>query len=294
MRSVHFAAVLLSLLLTSFSLMAQDAERLRPFVLAETSQTPLEAKLQSVQAALGQAGFSIAGEYVPYAGAHILIITDESLRKQAAGSPLGGYGAALRVSLTEQGGAVQVSYTDPRWMGNVYRMAGDFKALSDRLQAALGRENTFGSEGGRTVENLREYHYMMFMPYFDDQVELASYDSHQAALDAVEAGLAAGKGGVTLISRVDVIGKEESLFNVAVKQGAGADAPVMQIIDQAEMRHTAHLPYDLLVSGDKVYMLHGKFRIAQSFPDLTMTTFMKISDAPDGIEQALKMAAGGN
>ena len=34
-------------------------------------------------------------------------------------------------------------------------------------------------------------------------------------------------------------------------------------------------------------MLHGKFRIAQSFPDLTMGTFMKISGAPDGIEKVL-------
>ncbi|WP_435686626.1 hypothetical protein [Sedimenticola selenatireducens] len=293
MRTVHLAAVLLSLCLTTLSLVAQEADRVRPFVLAETVSAPLDAKLQTVEATLGEAGFSITGEYAPYAGAHILIITDESLRKQASASPMGGYGAAIRVSLTERDGVVQVSYTDPQWMGNVYRMAGDFKALSSRLQAALGREKTFGSEGGRTAENLREYHYMMFMPYFDDQVELASYDSHQAALDAVEAGLAAGKGGVSKISRVDVIGKEESLFNVAVKEGVGADAPVMQIIDQAEMRHTAHLPYDLLVSGNKVYMLHGKFRIAQSFPDLTMSTFMKISDAPDAIEASLKMAAGG-
>lgn len=293
MRTVHLAAVLLSLCLTTLSLVAQEADRVRPFVLAETVSAPLDAKLQAVETALGEAGFSIAGEYAPYAGAHILIITDESLRKQASASPMGGYGAAIRVSLTERDGVVQVSYTDPQWMGNVYRMAGDFKALSSRLEAVLGREKTFGSEGGRTAENLREYHYMMFMPYFDDQVELASYDSHQAALDAVEAGLAAGKGGVSKISRVDVIGKEESLFNVAVKEGVGADAPVMQIIDQAEMRHTAHLPYDLLVSGNKVYMLHGKFRIAQSFPDLTMSTFMKISDAPDAIETSLKMAAGG-
>ncbi|WP_428625237.1 hypothetical protein [Sedimenticola sp.] len=293
MRTVHLAALLLSLLLASFSLTAQESDRVRPFVLAEVAHTPLDAKLQSVKTALTQAGFSIAGEYTPYSGSHILVITDETLRKKAAASSMGGYGAALRVSLTEQNGAVQVSYTDPQWMGNVYRMAGDFTALSSRLQSALGRQSAFGSGGGRTVDNLREYHYMMFMPYFDDQVELASYDSHQAALDAVEAGLAAGKGGVSKISRVDVIGKDESLFNVAIKEGAGADAPVMKIIDQAEMRHTAHLPYDLLVSGNKVYMLHGKFRIAQSFPDLTMSTFMKISDAPDAIEQSLKMAVSG-
>ncbi|MCW8950907.1 MAG: hypothetical protein OQL17_13055 [Sedimenticola sp.] len=290
MRYVHIAVLLLSLLLSSFSLFAQEMERLRPFVLAETSQTPLAEKRDMIKAALEKAGFTVAGEYAPYAGADVLIITNDALRKQAAASQWGGYGAALRVALTQKDGMLQVSYTNPKWMSNVYRMSGDSTQMSTLLESALGNKSAFGSSGGRTVENLREYHYMMFMPYFDDQVELASYDSHQAAIDAVEAGLAAEKGGVSKISRVEVIGKDEVLFNVAVKQGAGADEPVMQIIDQADLRHTAHLPYDLLVSGNKVYMLHGKFRIAQSFPDLTMSTFMKISDAPDAIETSLKMA----
>ncbi|MCW8881539.1 MAG: hypothetical protein OQK92_04415 [Sedimenticola sp.] len=290
MRYVHIAVLLLSLLLSSFSLFAQEMERLRPFVLAETSQTPLAEKRDMIKAALEKAGFTVVGEYAPYTGADVLIITNDALRKQAAASQWGGYGAALRVALTQKDGMLQVSYTNPKWMSNVYRMSGDSTQMSTLLESALGNKSAFGSSGGRTVENLREYHYMMFMPYFDDQVELASYDSHQAALDAVEAGLAAEKGGVSKISRVEVIGKDEVLFNVAVKQGAGADEPVMQIIDQADLRHTAHLPYDLLVSGNKVYMLHGKFRIAQSFPDLTMSTFMKISDAPDAIETSLKMA----
>ncbi len=290
MRYVHIAVLLLSLLLSSFSLFAQEMERVRPFVLAETSQTPLAEKRDMIKAALEKAGFTVVGEYAPYAGADVLIITNDALRKQAAASQWGGYGAALRVALTQKDGMLQVSYTNPKWMSNVYRMSGDSTQMSTLLESALGNKSAFGSSGGRTAENLREYHYMMFMPYFDDQVELASYDSHQAALDAVEAGLAAEKGGVSKISRVEVIGKDEVLFNVAVKQGAGADEPVMQIIDQADLRHTAHLPYDLLVSGNKVYMLHGKFRIAQSFPDLTMSTFMKISDAPDAIETSLKMA----
>ncbi|MCW8890975.1 MAG: hypothetical protein OQL20_09980 [Sedimenticola sp.] len=291
MRSVQSAVLLLSLLFSTFSLVAQQGDRIRPYILAETAQTPLAEKLVMVSEALEKAGFTLAGQYAPYPGATVLVVTHESLRKQAAATQWGGYGAALRVALTQKGDMLQVSYTNPEWMGNVYRMTGNFSEMGMLLQKSLGNEMTFGSGGGRTVDNLREYHYMMFMPYFDDQVELAGYDSHEAALTAVEAGLAAEKGGVSKISRVDVIGKDEVLFNVAVKQGEGSDAPVMQIIDQSDLRHTAHLPYDLLVSGNKVYMLHGKFRIAQSFPDLTMSTFMKISDAPDAIEQALKMAA---
>jgi hypothetical protein len=58
------------------------------------------------------------------------------------------------------------------------------------------------------------------------------------------------------------------------------------------LKHTAHLPYELIVSEGNVQMLHGKFRIAVDFPDLTMGTFMKISGAPAGIEEKLKLIAG--
>jgi hypothetical protein len=295
MRRISVTTLCLTLLLFSLgTLAATDDGRVRPFVLAEGGQAAFADKVTSVASALKSNGFTIAGEYAPSEGAHIFIVTDSDLQKQASASDFGGYGAAIRVSVTGFNGQVQVSYTNPEWMSNVYRMSGDSANLSGRLKAALGWERGFGSGGGRTVENLREYHYMVFMPYFDDQVKLSQYDSHQAAVDAVEAGLKAGKGGVAKVSRVDVDGKDEVLFNVSLKEGKGADAPVMAIIDQEEMRHTAHLPYDILVSGNSAYMLHGKFRIAQSFPDLTMTTFMKISDAPDAIEAALKAAVSGN
>jgi len=46
-----------------------------------------------------------------------------------------------------------------------------------------------------------------------------------------------------------------------------------------------------VVSNGSVYMLHGKFRIAIDFPDLSMGTFMKISGAPSAIEDKLKLVA---
>jgi hypothetical protein len=49
----------------------------------------------------------------------------------------------------------------------------------------------------------------------------------------------------------------------------------------------------MIVSGGKVYMLHGKFRISLDFPDLAMGTFMKIYGAPSAIEEKLRMAAEG-
>jgi hypothetical protein len=130
------------------------------------------------------------------------------------------------------------------------------------------------------------------MPYFDDQVLLGSHSSQEEALKAVEANLAARKGGSSKVFRVDLPDKKESVFGVGITEGEGADKTIMPVIDISEPRHTAHLPYEIVVSNGKVYMLHGKFRIALDFPDLTMGTFMKISGAPSAIEEKLKIIAG--
>ena len=265
----------------------------RPYVLASVSEQAPEAAVEQTRRALTAAGFEIAGEYAPYAGAQVLAVTSDALRRAAAQSSSGGYAAAQRVSVTASGGKVQIAYTNPLYMMHIYRMEADLQSVADALAKALGSEREFGSEYSATAFKLRRYHYMAFMPYFTDQVTLASYKSQAEALAAVEAGLAVGNGGTRKVYRVDVDGKAETVFGVAIGSGAGSDAAVMGVTDSGEVKHTPHLPYELLVSGGEVRALHGRFRIAQSFPDLGMGTFMKISDAPDAIEAALRAAAGG-
>ena len=61
----------------------------------------------------------------------------------------------------------------------------------------------------------------------------------------------------------------------------------MPIIDIAQQKHVTFLPYELLVVGKEVRILYGRFRIALSFPDLTMVTFTKIMSTPGEIEDLL-------
>ncbi len=133
---------------------------------------------------------------------------------------------------------------------------------------------------------------MFAMPYFDDVDKLARFDSHDAAVAHIERGLAAGTAGASQVYRVDIPGTDETLFGVALSSGVAADQSVMSFTDQGELKHTAHLPYELLVTGNDAIALPGKFRIAVSFPDLGMGTFMKISDAPGAIREALAAVAG--
>ena len=287
---------------------AMAADVLQPFVLAYKTTGDVSTVASDVKSKLTAAGFEIAGEYSPYPGADIIVVTNDALKANAAKSDRGGYGAAQRVAVTKNGDDIEVSYTNPVYMAAVYRMAGDLADVRAQLESALGAESDFGSEKNLTAEDLRKYHYTVMMEYFDDPSELAEYDNHAEAVKAVEAGLAAGAGGTAKVYRIDVPGKspegkEMTVFGVAMKgvnaDDCSGDEFIMSRIDKSTPRHTAHLPYEILVNGDEAEALYGRFRIAIDWPHLPMVagsnggTFFSIMCSPNAIEEALTQASGG-
>jgi hypothetical protein len=126
-------------LFCSGNAMATDDVILKPFVLASKTDGTVAEKSVQVKTALTGAGFTVVGEYAPYAGADIIIVTNDELKKNAAASDFGGYGAVQRVSVTEVGKEVQVSFTNPVYMSNVYRMQGDLSNVAAALEKALGK-----------------------------------------------------------------------------------------------------------------------------------------------------------
>ncbi len=290
-RSLFLAALMF---FGSAAAMADDAI-LKPFVLGSKGAGSVEEKTEAAKAALASNGFTLVGAYSPYPDATILVVTNDELKNNAAASEHGGFGAVQRVSVTKIKDEVQVSYTNPVYMASVYRMKGDLNGVAAMLATALGKVEEFGAKG-MTASQARKYHYMIGMEYFDEPSTLAEYGSHEEAVAAVEAGLAAGKSGVTKVYRVDVPGKQEALFGVAMHGDTDGgkymdDKFIMSEIDFRDTKSTAHLPYEVLVSGNKVYALYARFRIAISFPGLSMmgkNSFMNIMQAPEAIRKALQ------
>lgn len=302
MKAIKKAILAFAMFAFAVSVQAAD-EKYRPFVLAEITKGDVVAVQKAVERKLTDAGFEIVGRYEPYKDAVVIAITNSTLKQTAAKSDFGGYGAAQRVSLTKVGEDIQVAYTNPTYMAHAYRMAGDLANVTSRLENALGNKETFGSEKGLREKKLRKYHYMFGMEYFDDlnMHMLAQYPNHQAALKAVDENLAKGVAGINQVYRIEIPGKDEVVFGVSSKMPADGDKYmdekfIMGIIDFKEYKSTAHLPYEILVSGNKVYHLYARFRIAINFPDLSMmgnNSFMNIVESPEAIKKALTKVAGG-
>lgn len=293
-----FAKILLLLPIIMFSAgnALADEAYMKPFVLASKGTGTVAEKTEQAKAALTAGGFTVVGNYSPYPDADILIVTSDELKKNAAASEQGGFGVAQRVAITKVKDEVQVSYTNPVYMANAYRMKGDLGNVAAELAKDLGKIEEFGSRQGMTAKQLRRYHYMIGMEYFDEPDVLAQYPSYEDAVKAVDAKLADNKNGVTRVYRIDVPGKEETLFGVAMKAPTDADKYmddrfIMSEIDFHQLKSTAHLPYEILVSGNKVYALYARFRIAINFPDLSMmgkNSFMNIMKTPGAIRDTLK------
>ncbi|MDH3987169.1 MAG: hypothetical protein OEV12_12260, partial [Gammaproteobacteria bacterium] len=237
-----------------------------PFVFAGTSGGDVKSVAAEVKSKLTGGGFEVVGEYSPYKDAHIIIVTNDTLKAAASKSDFGAYGAAQRVSITRNGDQTEIVYTNPIYMAAAYRMSGDLASTRAALEGSLGAEKDFGSEKNLTAKDLGDYHYTVMMEYFDDPSELAEYDSQAEALKAVNAALAAGKGGTSKVYQIDIPGKDESVIGVALK-GTGpddcsGDEYIMSRIDKASPRSTAHLPYEIVVSDGTAYALFARFRIA--------------------------------
>jgi hypothetical protein len=290
-----------ALLAVSFGTVSADV--LKPFVLGYKATGDIQSVADEVTGKVKEAGFEVVGTYSPYDGAIVIAITNDALKKSAASSEFGGYEAGQRVSVTKVGEEIQVSYSNPVYYANAYRnedTSGAESALSS-LESALGKAETFGS-GEKTLaaKDMRKFHYMFGMEYFDDPSELAEYDSYDEAVAAVEEGLAKGRGGATKVYRIDIPGKKETVFGVGLSDsGCSGDEYIMSRVDKSPTRSTAHLPYEILVSDGDVYALYARFRIAISWPHLPMiqsdtgATFFNIMCAPNAIEEALINAAGG-
>jgi len=296
------AAIIFLAFLFTVTLSVAAEIRYKPFILA-TANAPgdMQVTIKNVSNKLTKNGFEVVGQYAPYQDTTILIISSDSLRQHASQSELGAYGAVQRVTITKGKSGIQVSFTHPTYMAHAYRMKSDLAGVTAKLVATLGRVKEYGPAEGLNKEDLRDYQYKWLMPYFTDRHELVAYKTQQLALENIEKILATKAGGVEKVYRVDLPGKEETVFGVNMTgpsdNECSGDEYIMSRIDFKQIKSSGHLPYEFVVSKGKVYALYAEFRIAISFPDLSMmgsNSFASIMCAPAAIKTALTKAVGGS
>jgi len=277
------------------------SQNLKPYVVGFETTESVAATATNVAAQLSQNGIKVVGQYQPANDKNLEILVFTSAELQSAIQRTGGltgFAATLRIGITSENGKTIVSYTNPPYWGNAYfrgdfeRVSSNYVTLTSHLETALkaaghfvGRP--FGSDQGIAANDLRKYHYAVSMPYFQDVVELGKFDTYANAVAKIDYEAKKGVPGVKLVSKVPVAGTNLVLYNFALS-GAEGESKFLPVIDINQPKHTAFLPYEVLVDNNQAVILHGRYRIALSFPDLTMYTFTKIMSTPGNIEDSLR------
>lgn len=288
---------LVLLLLLNSTIMGQQ---LKPYIMGAQSTESLETVKENTNQALIDAGFTILGQYQPAIDETrwVMVVTAPDLTAAIQDfGELTGFAATLRVGLTQNGDKVNISYTNPIYLGNAYfqknysDIEAHFIAVDQMLVTAMAglgtvKNEPFGVEEGMSAKDVGRYHYMFGMEYFDDVVELTEFSKYSVGKSIIESKLSKG-GNTKLVYAYEIPGQELKLYGIALS-GETGEEHFLPIIDIGQPKHTAFLPYEILLMGNKAVMMHGRYRIALAFPDLTMTTFSKIMSTPGDIEELMR------
>jgi len=290
----HVLISLIVLLFINFNLKAQ--EDLSPYIKVGESDKSMEQVTKDVIQTLKENSFSVLGAYHPSNNSSLTVVTfTRSDLKNAVIKVVdrGALAATMKVGLVQKDGKIIISYTNPDYLLRAYLMnnyntfRGTFIKFSDDLKStfsSLGKE--FIPFGGTVrSDKLKKYHYKVLMPYFTDPVELREFASFEEGLETITKNLEAKKGNAVKVYKLVYKSQKVAVFGIGLHDKEEGEPNFLPKIGED---HAAALPYEIILQGKEATMLHGKYRIALHWPDLTMGTFMKIMSTPGDIEDALE------
>tara|TARA_R110001583_G_scaffold109032_1_gene257691 strand:+ start:4001 stop:4888 length:888 start_codon:yes stop_codon:yes gene_type:complete len=283
----------LAIIFIGISSIAQD---LSPYIKVVESSETMDAISEKVVNALKDNSFTILGAYNPSNKSTLKVIafTRTDLKNTVVKvTDRGALAAIFKIGLVQNNGKVTVSYTNPEYILRAYldknynTFISTFKKFSADLKSSLSAiGNEFTPFGGTvSADKLGKYHYKMMMPYFSDPVTLNEFSSFEEGLKIITDNLKVKKGKTTQVYQLLYANEKIAIFGVGLQDIEDGEAYFLPKIGEA---HVAALPYEIILQDKKATMLHGKYRLALHWPELTMGTFMKIMSTPGDIENTLE------
>jgi len=273
-----------------------NAQELTPYVKVGTSNSTIAQETERVNQALEKMGFEIIGSYNPEENPNFAVIaySREDLQSTVLEvKDRGALASVLKVGLKSNGTETTISYLNPNYIFNAY-LLNEYPKHSEALNkvandvktamSPLGDINE-GFGGSLSVEKLRKYHYKMMMPYFTDPVELREFSSFEEGVEIIEKNLISKKGNTKLVYKLKYASKNVCVFGIGLMDKDTGEGHFLPIIGED---HIAAMPYEIILQGKTATMLHGRYRIALHWPELTMGTFMKIMSTPGDVEDTFE------
>jgi len=291
MKKLIFSSI--TIFIIAFNSIGQD---LSPYIKVGESNEAIEQISNNIINTLKNNSFTILGTYNPENKNSLKVIafTRDDLKNTVVKvTDRGALAAVYKIGLVQKNGKVTISYTNPDYFLRAYlrdnysTFKSTFQKFSADLKTTLSSVGSDFTPFGGTIkaDKLKNYHYKIMMPYFTDPIELNEYASFEEGLRIIENNLKARKGQTVLVYKLIYKQDKVAVFGVGLQSKEDGEADFLPTIGEANI---AAMPYEIILQGKKATMLHGKYRLALSWPELTMGTFMKIMTTPGNIEDTLE------
>lgn len=278
------------------SILTFASDEIPPYYRVSSSDKSISELIPAIKNALTSANFEVIGEYNPGSNDdwYVIAFTRKDLQDICLKvKDRGALASVLKVGFVKKDGKTQVSFLNPMYLFYAYLMdeADTYKNQLTKVENdvktamnSVGTEMT-GFGGGEEPDDLKDYHYMMMMPYFTDPEELHTFSSFEEGLNLIRKNLEAKKGNTLKVFELTFPEEEIAVFGVGLLDNEDGESAFLPVIGAENI---AAMPYEIILHGKEATMLHGKYRFALHWPELSMSQFMKIVSTPGDVEDMLE------
>ncbi|CAA6817350.1 MAG: Unknown protein [uncultured Sulfurovum sp.] len=221
----------------------------------------IPTSLSNVQSKLQKNGFRILGTHH-----NVITITNKELQNTNT------YTATLQVYVGSSGIRIQ----NPEYFGAAYLdhryKQGYFQVTMTALIKVFG--NLKGSQERLNSNELSNYRFMPGMPQFKQFISVCKTEKVQRKI----------QGNKNILYTLPL---PNGTILVGHRLSTGTNGFLRKL---GQTKNSQILPYEVLIYSNEVKMMHPKFYLALSLPQLSMDQFMKIADIPDKIERDIRNA----
>lgn len=287
---------LLLITLFLYASLPQFSQDIAPYIKVGDKNESIQTISKEIKKTLEANSFQVLGTYTPANNSklQVIVFTNEALKNTVVKvKDRGALAGVCKVGLKEVNGVTTISYVNPDYILRAYLSDNYnsnqtiYKKFSSDVKKALSSiGNEFSSFGGEIrASKLGKYHYKIMMPYFTDPVTLRKFSSFEEGLEVITKNLGNKVANTKKVYSLIYKSEKVAVFGVALLDSEDGEPKFLPKIGDD---HVAAMPYELILQGNKATMLHGKYRIALHWPELSMGTFMRIMSTPGDIEDALE------
>ena len=229
-----------------------------------------------VKKTLSSNGLETIGEYDAMGDSnyHILVYTSKELKMMASKKDR-GFAGVQKVLIDKKDNLLV--FTNPNYFIRAF-MQKDLDGLM--LAITKNRLNNIykdlkGSPQKVHKDKLSGYHFMFGMPYYEDMITVAKGKDLAVTLEKNAKG--------KIVFKLPL--KNSILYGVYMDTKDGEKSYITKLKQQ---KHSAFLPYMVLIEDNKAKILNPKYYLAISLPDVSLGQFMTISSTPGHIEDFFK------